>query len=176
MKRLPLLLLLLIMLTSCTEDGSTAGTAQSEDIARPDITLTKAAFTLGQDGENPLFIEGESLSFFMNEDTVYASDITFTQRDDDGGIFISGRAGYGIINTETRRADLSEGVELTQHRDGLSIEADSLVFDSERQTVESPGAVNVVFSDGAVRGSNLSADLKSSTFEIMTIERGEIIP
>lgn len=176
MRRLPFLLILLIMLVSCTQDDGAEGTARSEDIARPDITLTGASFTLGQDGENPLFIEGESLSFYMNEDTVYASSITFTQKDDDGNIFISGKAGYGIINTETRMADLSEGVELTQHRDGLSVEAASLVFDSESQRVESPGAVTVVFNDGSVRGSNLSADLKSSTFEIMTIENGEIVP
>lgn len=176
MKRFSLLIALLALLISCTQNGSSTDSAQSEDIARPDIMLTGAAFTLGQDGENPLFIEGESLSFFMSEDTVYVSDITFIQKDDNGDIFISGRAGYGIINTETRRADLSQGVALTQHQDGLSIEADALVFDSERQLVESPGSVNVSFSDGTVRGSNLSADLKSSTFEIMTIENGEIIP
>lgn len=173
MKRIPLLLLILLSLISCSEESNSEETTV-QDIARPDIMLTGASFTLGQESENPLFIEGATLSFFMNEDTVYASDITFNQKDDDGNIFISGRAGYGIINTETRRADLSLGVELVQHRDGLSISAEDLIFDSENQMVESTKDVSVVFSDGRVRGRNISVDLKASTFEIMTIDEGEI--
>ena len=174
MKRYCLILLTLLILISCT-DKETSSATESKDLALPDISLKDASFTLGQSGENPLFISGESIEFYMSEDKVYVNNISFTQLDDDGNLFISGSAGYGIINTENKRSDLSKGVNLIQHRDELEISAESLVFDAEKQTVDSPKEVNISFGDGSLKGSNLSADLKSSTFELMSIEDGELV-
>ena len=108
MKRYCLILLTLLILISCT-DKETSSATESKDLALPDISLKDASFTLGQSGENPLFISGESIEFYMSEDKVYVNNISFTQLDDDGNLFISGSAGYGIINTENKRSDLSKG-------------------------------------------------------------------
>ncbi len=168
-----ILLLLLPLLFSCTAEREKE-TAQSIDIALPDVILEEASFTLGQEGENPLFIEGEKLEFYLNEDVVYVSNISFRQLDDNENLFITGSAGYGKINTETKMAELSAGVELAKVDEELNIRADSITFDSENSIVECPGSASISFNGGIIEGGNLSADLKKNTLEIEVIQKGEL--
>ena len=64
MKALPFLAIVLI-LTSCSfisgdQDSSVAET-------RPDIVLIEAEYTLGQSGENPIFINSSRMTFYSSD-------------------------------------------------------------------------------------------------------------
>lgn len=168
-----LLLLLLPLLFSC-RSGTSSEEAKSLDIALPDVILEEASFTLGQEGENPLYLEGDKLEFYLDEDIVYLFNITFRQLDEEESLFITGSAGYGKINTETKVAELSGGVELEKVDEELRIRADGITFDSGNSTVESPGKASIYFKGGTIDGENLSADLKRNTLELEVIQKGEL--
>ena len=85
-----LCLFLIILLSSCSfvseEEGST------DDTVRPDIVLIGAEYTLGQAGENPIFIKSPRMTFYSSDNRAVTEALSFVQYDDDGNIIIEGQA------------------------------------------------------------------------------------
>ena len=63
---------------------------------------------------------------------------------------------------------------LKQHIDNLSIEAESLTFDSRDNTVSATGEVSVTFPGGSIVGTDLFADLTRMSLELREIKEGGV--
>ena len=169
MKALPFLAIVLI-LTSCSfisgdQDSSVAET-------RPDIVLIEAEYTLGQSGENPIFINSSRMTFYSSDSRALTESLSFEQFSDDGSLIIEGHADSSDINTDSKVIDLTGNVMLRKLDNDMLIEADQLTFDSENSTIKADGSVFVQTDDGSFRGSGFSGDLKMDIYSFRTIEEG----
>lgn len=175
MKKWALLtLVILLLFSSCTSEEGNANASPNTGI-NPDFILTEAKYTLGQDGEKPLFLEANELIIYNDDDMAYATDLTFYQVDDDGNKTLTGTAGYAIIDTESKSANFSKGVELVLLTDDMIIKAESLFFDTEKQTFESKDEINAKKDNITIIAKGIFGNLVTSEFEFEKIEKGEII-
>ena len=168
-KALPLLLLS-ILLASCsfvTDDGE-----RSEKAKVPDIILEGARYTLGQSGEEPIFITSSRMTFYSTDERATAEDMSFVQYDSEGNVTLEGRADHADIDTGTRSMDLSGSVRLEQRRNGMLIEAEALSFSSSTEEVEAEGSVYVRSDDGEFRGRGFKGDLREDAYSFQSIEEG----
>lgn len=165
-----LCLFLIILLSSCSfiseEEGST------DDTVRPDIVLIGAEYTLGQAGENPIFIKSPRMTFYSSDNRAVTEALSFVQYDDDGNIIIEGQADSSDINTDTKVIDLSGSVMLRKVDDDMFIQADSLVFDSGNSMITADGSVYVQTGDGIFSGTGFAGDLKMDIYSFQSIDEG----
>ncbi len=164
---LPLILLLLI--TSCSfvsDDGS-----EREAEERPEFILENVEYTLGQSGESPIFIKSSRMTFYSRDNRAITETFSFEQRDG-GEVKVSGQAGYGDINTNTKVMDLKGGVSIHDLTNDMLIEAEELTFDSENSEIYASSDVYVKTSDGEFRGSGFSGDLRMDTYSFDIIKEG----
>lgn len=174
MHRLLWLLISVILITSCSKTPEEGDVLTSAEMEMPDITLRNTSYTLSVGEGMPIEIRARELKVFLSEEKVLIEDCTFTSDDENGEPFITGHAGYGRINTDTRECEFSGGAYLEQLRDGLSVTADELTFRSRENTVEVPGVAEVTFEGGRISGRGIFADLTSSVLEIGELYFGEM--
>ena len=163
-------LVIIALLTSCSFISDEDASSSAE--TRPDIVLIGAEYTLGQAGENPIFIKSSRITFYSADDRALTESLSFEQTGDDGSIMIEGSAGSSDINTETKVINLEGSVILRKLDDDMLIEADSIIFDSGNSTIQADGNVYVQTSDGSFRGTGFSGDLKMDIYSFRTIEEG----
>ena len=75
---------LILMLASCSfvsDDGE-----EHAKLATPDIILEDAEYTLGQSGENPIFIRSSHIEFYSKDERAVTESLTFVQYNEDGEI------------------------------------------------------------------------------------------
>lgn len=174
MRTVPLLLLL-ALLCSCTLDDGTYAESQAAIIERPDIVLIESTSRLFQEGQNPLVLTAGRLSYWMDEERMEVDGLHFTQSSDDGEVDITGSADHARIDTASSIMELSGSVSLMSRSAGLSISGDQLIFDTQEQTIDASGEVNVSFDGGSLRARGLSADLDSMHMDLGQIIDGEVV-
>ena len=158
------------MLASCSfvsDDGE-----EHAKLATPDIILEDAEYTLGQSGENPIFIRSSYIEFYSKDERAVTESLTFVQYNDDGEIRLEGSADSSEIDTGSKVMNLSGNVRLTENDSNMMIEADTLMFDSENEEMTADGHVKVVSSDGEFKGTGFAGDLKMDAYSFTTIEKG----
>ena len=161
--------MILMMLTSCS---FTSDDGEHEKGVYPDMILYGASYTLGQSGENPIFIDSAEMALYSKDSRAVVEDISFVSYDDEGNIALEGSAEHGEIDTEEKTMDLSGSVRLS-HRDGnMMIEADMLFFDSGSEEIEADGHVHVSSDDGVFTGTGFKGDLREEAYSFNTIEQG----
>lgn len=163
-------IILIALLASCSFVSEEK--EKSEKIARPAIILENAEYTLGQSGENPIFIESTLMSFYSAEERATAENLKFIQFDDEGNPSITGSADYADIDTSARTMDLSGHVSLEQHGSNMHIEAESLYFDSSSSEIEAEGDVRVSSDDGIFSGTGFKGDLREDSYSFSSIKEG----
>ncbi len=167
-KLLPLLFIAL--LSSCSFVTETE--ERGEKISHPSIILENADYTLGQSGENPIFIKSSRMTLYSEEERATTENITFIQYDDEGNAAITGSADTADINTSERSMHLSGNVALEQHSSNMHIEAESLFFNSATSEIEADGDVYVSSDDGTFLGTGFKGDLREENYSFASIAEG----
>lgn len=164
------LILSLIVLSSCSfvDEEET----EHEKEARPDIILENTSYTLGQDGERPVYIASSRMVFWNSEEKAETGRIAFYQMDDEGEIALRGRADRSEIDTGTKLLRLYGEVLFFSEDGNMRIEAEDLTFDSENSELSSDGRVSVSSEDGTFQGEGFQADLITSTYTFNSIDKG----
>ena len=168
-----ILLFLLTILSGCSRQDQ-GESIKREEFEMPDIILNDTKYTLSTGEGEPILIEAKEMKVFLNEDKVLVSNLTFSQKDDEGNDYITGSAYSGTINTKDKICSFSGRTSLKQHIDNLSIEAESLTFDSRDNTFSAKGNVSVSFPGGYIEGRDLFANLTRMDLELREINKGEV--
>ncbi|HPK47719.1 MAG TPA: LPS export ABC transporter periplasmic protein LptC [Sphaerochaeta sp.] len=141
----------------------------------PDLTLVNAEYVLKDEESEPIAIQAAEISLFDKTNTANLSRLTFTQRDGEGTILVSGRADAAVANTKEWDAQLSGNVEITDYRNDFVITADELSWLHKQQLITAPAnqLVTIVYTnDKRVEGYGLDGNLKNSTFTFDRIVSG----
>jgi Organic solvent tolerance protein OstA len=167
-----LLLILLLLFPSCSFKKEEPQAVPAE--VRPSLVLSEARYTLGQDGNPPLLINGSTITLYENESKAILKETNFLQKDEQGVPIISGTAETAQIDTKTKTAHFSGNVELKSEKNGYHIKTGELTFDTEAEKLKAKGSVEVTFPDGMLKCTGLEADLRANTFLTGSIEEGEL--
>ncbi len=176
------MLLLLLALQALAVSCSFAepeGAAAGRPADFPDMSLTNAVYVLGQQGANPIRINGSLIEFYQKADTAYLTDITFSQLGKDGTVILSGKADSAIINTKTQDASITGNVELHKVDDSMLIRCEAMTWTDAQQLIQSvgDGLVTVSYGDGnTLTGQGYSGDLANATHEFAQVLSGRILP
>lgn len=170
MRKAFILAFMILTLSSCSfitdDDG------EHEKAILPDIILENSTYTLGQSGEKPVYIESSRMTLYSKDNLAVVEDISFISYDDEGNPSVEGSAGHSEINTETKVMNLSGGVRLRASDGDMMIEAESLIFDSDKEEIEAEGDVSVSSEDGTFTGTGFRGDLREEAYSFTTISEG----
>ncbi len=170
MKGLVPLMIVLLLLTSCSFRQGDEG--EHEKAVLPDIILENSTYTLGQSGERPVYIDSSRITLYSHDNLAIVEDISFISYDEEGNPSVEGSAGYGEIETDTKRMNLSGNVRLKATDGDMMISSENLIFDSENETIEADGDVSVSSDDGTFRGTGFRGDLREEIYSFSTIGEG----
>ena len=175
-KILFLLISILILLSSCKKNESTAVSDNSgrEKGIYPDIILENAEYHIGEDGSDPIYLKAGKITFYSADAYALTESMDFVSKDENGNITISGSAGKGWIDTEGSSMNLSEGVVFKDEERNMKINADNLVFDREEDTIVADGRVVVESEEGSFIGRDFKGDLRTGVYIFSEIEEGEL--
>ncbi len=166
-KLIPLLLSLILASCSFSSDEEV-----HEKGVYPMMVLRGARYTLGQSGENPIFIESAEMAVY-EDSRATVKEITFISYGDDGEAALEGKADSGEIDTDKKTMNLSGNVSLRRSEGNMEIEADTLYFDSAEDIIEAGGRVYVSSDDGVFTGTGFRGDLREDAYSFTSIEKGE---
>ena len=172
MKKLYLIIFIVLLLASCTfrEDEEV-----HEKAVLPDIILEGAEYTLGQDGNSPIYINSSRMTLYSRDNRAIVENMEFVSYNDDGTISIEGSADHAEIDTENETKELEGNVLLHQSDGDMMIKAESLYFDTKNEEITADGTVSVSSEDGSFRGMGFAADLRENIYSFKLIEEGEFI-
>ena len=173
MRYILIFLTLLVLLTGCAKEENTASVSL-QDFEMPDMILNNTTYTLSTGEGEPIKIHAKEMKVYLSSDKVLVKDVSFEQLDESGELYISGYAGRGEINTKDKICSFSGQTSLKQHKDNLSIETQSLTFDSRDNSVNSESYVSVSFPGGRLEGFKLYADLTKMSLEMKELFSGEV--
>ena len=175
-KILFLLISILILLSSCKKNESTAVSDNSgrEKGIYPDIILENAEYHIGEDGSDPIYLKAGKITFYSADSYALTESMDFVSKDENGNITISGSAGKGWIDTEGSSMNLSEGVVFKDEERNMKIIADNLIFDREEDTIVADGRVMVESEEGSFIGRDFKGDLRTGVYTFSEIEKGEL--
>ena len=173
MRNILFVLIFILILSGCSREDSSSIVLR-EEFEMPDIILQDTRYTLSTGEGEPIVIEAKEMKVFQAEDKVLVSNISFSQKNSDGKDYITGTAFSGNINIKDKVCYFSVKTSLKQHIDNLSIEAESLTFDSRDNTVSATGEVSVTFPGGSIVGTDLFADLTRMSLELREIKEGGV--
>src|SRR5262245_53490708 len=123
--RWPLLLVVLVVLTSCSFDyGQNVALS---DIAKttPHLSLTNARHSVIRDGNLLLTLKAGSLLVYSKDNRRVFAQLSFIQYDKDGTIVAEGTAGAATQAIDTESIDFTDGIEIIVHSENALIRADS---------------------------------------------------
>lgn len=158
------------MFSSCSGDIT-----QTEKVTYPDITLKGTKYLLGRsDGDGVLF-NADKMELYLNRKKAFIEGASFEQRKTaTKELFVSGSADKADINTDTYLSELTGNVKIFLHEDGNSIEADSVSWNKDTESIVSVGNVYLDYGDIKIKGINLSGNLQTGVFTFKEITSGTI--
>ncbi len=162
-----------LLMVSCSL--STEAELASRTLALPDLALVNAEYVLKDEESEPIAIQAAEISLFDKTNTAILSSLSFTQRDEEGTILLSGRADEAVANTKNWDAQLSGNVQITDYRNDFVISADELSWLHKQQLITAPAdrLVTIVYTDDKrIEGYGLDGNLKTSTFTFDRIVSG----
>ena len=172
--RLSIFLFALILLSSCSVNDKSYAESRAAMIEREDIKLINTTSTLSHKRNNPIYIQSSSMSYWIDEDRIEVENMSFIQNDEEGNISLRGSADSATIDSNSEVIHMRGNVRLESLEDQLSIISENLIFDTEEQTVEAEGYVEVVFDSGSVSGYNLSGNLDRMHLDLGITSEGEV--
>ena len=175
-KTLFLLVIVLLIVSSCKKDESVVETIKDEmeKGIYPDIILENAEYHIGEDGSSPIYMTAGKITFYSKDGYALVESMEFVSKDDEGNTSISGSAVKGRIDTEGSSMDLSGGVVFKDEERNMEIKAESLVFDRSEDTIVADGRVMVESKEGSFIGRDFKGDLRTGVYVFSEIEEGEL--
>lgn len=170
-----LIILAILMLSSCTVNDTDYAQEQAQLIEHSDMVLENATCILSHGSSRPVTVSASRISYWMDEQRMEAEGISFSQPGEEGNEDISGSADRAVIDTEAEIMTLEGNVELSSISSSLSISTSRLIFDTGGQTVTTDARALVTFEDGSIAGTGLDADLARMRVDIGFLEDGEVI-
>lgn len=170
MKKTFLISLLFLLLISCSNKESSNTSEKMEKGVYPDIILKNAQYSVSQEDGDEIVLNSSNMIFYSADDYALLENLAFST---EGEKRITGRANKAKLNLSDNFLEM-EGDVFFKSDDGLSINAESVHFDSEKNMIYSSGCVEVASNNTSLSGYDFTGDLSNETYSFKRIEKGEL--
>ncbi len=173
MKKLPVLLLTLVLIVSCSARDTDSSNGDTVKGIYPDLIMTNTSCSVGQSDSSPIVLSAGKMTLYSEDNYALLEDFSFTSYTEDGRTETEGRAESGKIELDGSSITLSGGVSFSRPGDNMTITAESLVYDKERDEITTEGKVVVVSDEGTVEGYDFRGDLREGVYSFSSITEGD---
>ena len=163
-----LAVLLILSLASCSRSGS--GEIPIGEQELPDMVMKDAVYTLSQKDDSPMVMQAGLISIYGTGRDTVLENVSFSR-----GISLVGNCAKATVSSDNKHATLSGNVwvKLTDDDNTTVIEADSVVWDGNDNSLMCSGEVTVSYGDGTrIRAKGFSAVADENLYEFGTILEG----
>ena len=173
--RLSYLLCTLAIIAGCTERTPGDNSGQSDEPPRliPDQILYQSDILLSERGVKKVLIESDYLEKYSSKDSTIMAGIKATFFDSLGQVTSTLVSDSGIIRENSKRLEVWGDVKVVSNN-GVTLEADSLFWDQERDSVTTESFVRITHRGNVQTGYGLQSDNSLTNFRIMREVKGEL--
>ena len=162
--------ILLLVIFSCSNDIGNV-----EKVEYPDITMKGTKYLLGRSDGDAVLFNADKMEIFFNRKKALIDGASFEQRKTETReLFVSGSADKADINTDTYLSNLTGNVKIFLHEDGNSIEAETVSWNKDTESITTTGNVYLDYGDIKINGTNLTGNLQTGVFTFSEIISGTI--
>lgn len=165
----------LALIAGCTERTPGDNSGQSDEPPRliPDQILYQSNILLSERGIKKVLIESDYLEKYSSKDSTIMAGIEATFFDSLGQITSTLVSDSGIIRENSKRLEVWGNVKVVSSN-GVTLEADSLFWDQERDSVTTESFVRITHRGNVQTGYGLQSDNSLTNFRIMREVKGEL--
>ena len=173
MKKLFLLLLIVALLVSCSARDTESSSGDTAKGVYPDLIMTNTSCSVGQSDSSPIVLTAGKMTLYSDDNYALLEDFSFTSYSEDGKTETEGMAEKGTIRLDGSSITLEGGVSFSRPGDNMTITAESLVYDKERDEITTEGKVVVISDEGTVEGYDFKGDLREGVYSFSSITEGD---
>ncbi len=168
------IILMTLFLVSCSA-GKAEGDGESRGEAGvyPDLIMINTRCRVGQSDESPIILNAGKMTLYSSDNYALLEDFSFVSETEDGVIETEGRAAAGLIELDGSSITLTGDVTFSRPGDNMTIKAESLVYDRDRDEITTEGKVVVNSDEGTITGYNFRGDLREGVYSFSEITKGD---
>ncbi len=173
MKILPVIFLS-ILLVSCSAAKAEDGTeSRKETGVYPDLIMINTRCRVGQSDESPITLNAGRMTLYSSDNYALLEDFSFVSETEDGVTETEGSAEGGMIELDGSSITLTGDVTFSRPGDNMTIKAESLVYDRNRDEITTEGKVVVNSDEGTIEGYDFRGDLREGIYSFSEITKGD---
>ncbi len=174
-KVLALLLLLVLLLSSCSFDRKDERDGEKEKGIYPDVIMENADCKVGQSDNSPIAIKAKKMLLYSSDGYSLLEEFSFSSFSDSGSVETEGRATRGKIELDGSELTLSGDVTFSRPSDNMLIKAEELTYNKEKDEITTNGHVMVESEEGIIEGYDFKGDLINDVYTFSRIEKGDFV-
>ncbi len=170
---LPVVLIILVLLFSCSANSGTSGDSLQEKGIYPDLVMENTYSEVGQDSGSPIILNAERMILYSEDGYAMLENFSFTSKREDGEIETEGKADKGTVKLDGSQIELEGNVTFSRPGDNMMIKAESLVYNKESDEITTKGSVVVNSDEGTIEGEDFKGDLRRGVYSFSAVRKGD---
>ncbi len=151
---------------------------QARLLELPDLKLENATYVLSRTDAEPIQVRAAEIALYEQTNKAFLKQVSFTQYDADKQLVLQGYADQAEVDLSSYDTQLNKSIRVEKPLENLVIEAESLTWLHEQETLVSIGDSVVSLSyegDKKITGTGLRAELFKGTVSFSQVIEGVII-
>jgi LPS export ABC transporter protein LptC len=177
-KARPFLVLLQLLLISCTLDYEQARVAESIPGQTPETILIDFTHTVVSGGRIWVILEADRAETYSERKEIVLEGVYFREYDEEGYLLTEAQAERAVFSTDSEDATVSGSIVIYSQEEKASLQASQLFWTREgrRLVAEDGQTVRLQKDDGSfVEGQGFSADFRRKKLEFASRVRGSYV-
>ena len=172
MKKCAPILSILLFFTACSLKY---GVNYQDESNVPEFVFTDAKYTRYEDKKKSMSLSASRLEQYSDGSSMYAKDVEFQVLDSDGEITTRGECSLLSSNSKEELYVLYDNIKIENKKDDMTVEADSLKWNSKTEQLSSSRNDMVSIKKGktVMMGSGFSASGVSKMFSFNGVVTGQ---
>ncbi len=177
-KARPFLVLLQLLLISCSLDYEQARVAESIPGQTPETILIDFTHTVVSGGRIWVILEADRAETYSERKEIVLEGVYFREYDEEGYLLTEAQAERAVFSTDSEDATVSGSIVIYSQEEKASLQASQLFWTREgrRLIAEDGQTVRLQKDDGSfVEGQGFSADFRRKKLEFASRVRGSYV-
>lgn len=174
MKRILILLIILLTITSCSFQDTVEKTKKIE---RPSIILNDSIYTVNSENEDKITFYAKYLEMYDEKHTALLKELKFKQVDKENNLILEGYCDTADIETDEKNVVLTGNIFLNHVKEQMQFKSNSLKWNTKKKLLETDTDSSLQLSykdDIKLTGKGFKGDLSTLDFDFLSTINGEI--
>ncbi len=173
MKKLSIILMTLLLVSCSASKAGDSSESRKETGVYPDLIMNNTRCRVGQSDESPIILSAGKMTLYSSDNYALLENFSFISETESGETETEGRAESGMIELDGSSITLNGEVTFSRPGDNMTITAESLVYDRDRDEITTEGKVVVNSDEGTIEGYDFKGDLREGVYSFSKITKGD---